>query len=500
MKLKLILHIIAALLSSFFLTRPIFDPDLPWHLIGGAKILEQLSANFSIANLVPQTDFINSFQEYWHDYHWLGQIILYKIYESFDYLGLQLFFLIVIFLLYVNIVDILHTKIKLTNKFQLCLLLLFPTAYLINDVSSVRPQILAVLVLSYVIKQLFNKPSKADLPICFLAAIVLVNIHVYWVFVPFIWLCYRCLPTLISKDTKHSRTAWYGLIPLVLAGLVSPYGILRYSITDPQIVSNYALILEYMFTPDFLKGYITEFLSPLRTFGINAILLLGFLVVLARSNIWQLKSEKFGIHLAGAITLFLACSSVKFSAIFVLLALPSIVTIVNQSENQTALETKLNHSAVSLLLLVIAVFSVYKFFTAPLLNQSFDEQIQTYRPLAACKKIASLKANPTVHKHIRVATDFNNGGWCRWILWQADKKTDYQVTTDGRTQWVKPDHFRDGMNLYRVKEGWIKTLEKWQPDFILVARENALGHVLPFMTQEWRNVYAGQNFSVYYRK
>ncbi|MCB0318971.1 MAG: hypothetical protein KDD56_09455, partial [Bdellovibrionales bacterium] len=72
-QVQLILIIIATLSGLCFWSRPPYDPDLGWHLNGGAWILNNLSQGNNLNQALPSFDFINSFNPIWHDYHWLGQ-------------------------------------------------------------------------------------------------------------------------------------------------------------------------------------------------------------------------------------------------------------------------------------------------------------------------------------------------------------------------------------------------------------------------------------------
>ena len=128
------------LLGLCFFDRPVHDPDLGWHLAGGYWI--------SHKGALPQFDFINTFNPNWHDYHWLGQLLMYKLYAIGGYDLLYTFFgLVSVALLFV-----LSKIISLTTKISFSdlrlPLILVPSAYLLFDIASVRPQMIAITIIA----------------------------------------------------------------------------------------------------------------------------------------------------------------------------------------------------------------------------------------------------------------------------------------------------------------------------------------------------------------
>ena len=130
---KFVLSIVAILSGLCFWQRPPHDPDLGWHLSGGAWIWEKLSNGIPLNQALPSFDFINSFNPIWHDYHWLGQIVLFYIYDKIGYTGLHIVFAIFMALVCLSVLSIYSKCIK-GNSNIIALLCLLSSFYLIYDV------------------------------------------------------------------------------------------------------------------------------------------------------------------------------------------------------------------------------------------------------------------------------------------------------------------------------------------------------------------------------
>lgn len=494
-QVQLILIIIATLSGLCFWSRPPYDPDLGWHLNGGAWILNNLSQGNNLNQALPSFDFINSFNPIWHDYHWLGQLLMYFIYSKTGYLGLHFCFTALMVLIFLTFLSI-HNKITYKkNNFQ-ALLCLLPAFYLVYDVASVRPQMISIFFIAVALRILIERPKIQEILFLLVLSVLLANIHVYWIFIPFLWFSFRCLPRVLNRAyAPKAIYAWGGFFTLSLAGLASPYGIYHSNPTLANILMNYSLIWDYLNTPSYLQKIIIEFQSPMRAFGIVPCILLLWLILVTRAFSYKRMLAKFEFWFIGVVGFLLCFKAVKFIGIFAVFGLPVSIIAINNSSlikklSKSFLE-KLLPLALSFIIAFIAIFSY------PYKNK-INNSLISFLPFDACNTLSKTKLQPISSRdHIRLLTHFNYGGWCRWIIYQQNPNLDIRVTTDGRTQGVPPDQFIKSFELYDLKEDWDKTLEQWNPDAILAAREHPLSHLLFKLPDRWKPIHQDGTFAVF---
>jgi hypothetical protein len=370
----------------------------------------------------------------------------------------------------------------------------------IGAVTAVRPQMLSVLLLALVVRRLLQPRRPWELPYLFGVAAVMANMHVYWVFIPALWALYRCAPRLLRTRAPSAAYAWGGLALLSSAALVSPYGASIHE-EGQSVWMNYALVWEYLTMPPELKATIHEFKSGLAADGWIPLLLVGYVALLART----FRGRRFRADLPSGIAAMvgagLAVSSLKFVAVFAVVSLPYVTRQAFALWRELRPPRLLSHGswvesvAVAFLLAASAAHAARHFpWTAP-----NDEYIDTWQPVAACRSIVHLEMPPPrdARGHYRVLTHFDHGGWCRWAVWLEDPDADFRVTTDGRTQGVPPQHYFDAFDVGGVRNAGLRTLLRWNPDVIVLAKASALANVLRLMPDEYPVTFEDDNFVVY---
>lgn len=489
---RTLLYLGACLWGLSFWGAATYDPDLGWHLLGGAFTVEH--------GEVPRLDIINSFNAEWHDYHWLAQAGMYLLFEQWSYLGLSIGLGILVASYALLLVDIclaldrkLHHPWVIAATTVLSLALLLP-------VTSVRPQMLALFFVALALRRLIEKPLRGEAGYLFLLTVLAVNVHVYWVFIPILWCLYRIVP-LLFRPKRHGLTrAFLSAVFLSLAGLVSPYGFFQPAGPDRWIWKNYALLLDYTLMPAELRSRISELVGSLAHEGTVPYLLLAVIVVGVRCFNFRRFRARPEFFLCSLFGLLLALRATKFLAIFSLLCVPYLVlqlsAVTREKQHLLCPDFRkyCSAAAVTLFLLVGAIRAIAVFPTA----QHVMAQIEENLPVHACTHIASLPAVArNDREEMRVLTHFNYGGWCRWVTYQQAPERDIRVTTDGRTQWVPPDHYRLSFDLFNVKGQWLETLTLWNPDVILVPKDRPLAQVLFRLRDQWRLVFEDASFAVY---
>ena len=480
----------AALYGLSFWRRPPIDPDLGWHLLGGAWM--------RVNGRVPEADFINSFNAAWHDYHWLAQLVMHWLYEQggYELLRLALGVLMAgVFLLLCRIVALvsLHAKLDASR-----LLPLLGAGCFFNPAVMIRPQMLALFVVALALQRLIQKPRKWELPYLFLLAVFLVNMHVYWIFIPLLWCFYRCSPRFFRRRSPGAWYAWGGTILLALAGLVSPYGLLSREVRVPDLFANYFLLLDYIFMPPKLKNSVVE----LQGFSAGGRVYTGLWLVYFAwvLQVWRAKRclANLGNTLSASLGLILSFSALKYAPLFALLSLPFLAR--HSRGLWRARRAFIQRAAMAMLSLGAAALFALSVATFPFWYVD-DSAMKELVPLGACQAMADLPLKPAPGRtHVRALTFFEHGGWCRWIVYQKNPQLDLRVTTDNRTQWVPPEHYELSWDLFTGQRDWWRTLQAWDPDVALVKSSVALASILRLLNAHWKKEYDDGSFAVFTRR
>ncbi len=487
---RILVYLAAAAYGLTFWYLPAHDPDLGWHLAGGAWITRM--------HELPSADFINSFNPRWHDYHWLAQIGLYALYRIGSYELLRGALGVLMAVLSVVVMSIILSCSRRRPASLLHLAAFLGAMILVGNVAAVRPQMLSILLLALALRRLLQRPTWWELPYLFGLAVLAANVHVYWVFIPTLWALYRALPRLLRRRAATPAYAWGGLALLGAAALVSPYGLVPFGAPPHVWFMNYALIWDYLTMPAQLSGVIHEFKSALAADFPIPLVMVVYVAVAARSFRGRRALADLPNAVAAALSGVLALRELKFIAVFGILGLPYFVRHAAVPWQRKLVERlpwlRIAQPVLVLVLLGGSLAHAARHFpwTAP--NNVYLLEMQ---PIEACRRIASLDLPPPKHGHYRVLTHFNHGGWCRFEIYEQNPDADFRVTTDGRTQGVPPEHFLLGFDLYNMQNDALQTLKRWDPDVIVVPVSKALAKFLALAPAEYRLVYHDANFAVF---
>lgn len=472
-------YILAILIGLSFWAAPVFDPDLGWQLLGGQLIWQNHS--------LPTFDPINTFNTSWLDYHWLGQILFYGIYKIAGFSGLRFCFGLLMAYIFKILLDIVCLSTFKTKSPILLLLLSIFSVALLYSISSIRPQMLALCILALCMRRLIQEPTAWEKYFIFVLTVVLVNIHVYWIFIPFLWFALRTFKPLLHKNYDLANLKFF--IVLLACGLLSPYSI-----------QNYWLIWDYAHTSAYMNNAIAEFRSSLSAQGnIPALFIFSLILIfctLRPKRFWAQSSQL----LLTLSSLFLAYRSVKFISIFLIFSLPYFTRSLSLFLKRllpTLYFKEIREIKLALYIIIAASLVVAVRFNPISLNN--DHLLYEMYPIKACSQIANELKNNHDKNQFRVLTHFNDGGWCRWSIYQEAQELDARVTTDGRTQSVPEQQFKDSFDLYALKENWQDTLNKWAPDAIVSQNDRALAQALKLMPN-WKQIYNDQDFSAWIKQ
>jgi hypothetical protein len=281
---------------------------------------------------------------------------------------------------------------------------------------------------------------------------------------------------------------------------VTPYATLPLGGGKPFLLINYALLFDYSVMPDVLRNAIGELRGVFAAGGSSALIFVLLLCIAARGFVFRRAVAKSGSWLAFLSGALLAYRSLKFLAVFGVIAIPVVYQTMRGAFYRPLFRLCGRHRLDRIIVAgAIACGLVRCFFYSPWINlQSRDLDAM---PGAACEKLTELEIPRAKGRdHVRVLTHFNYGGWCRWYAYQKAPERDIRVTTDGRTQWVPPKHYELSFELFNVQNNWFSTLEQWDPDAILVAKDKALAQVLIRLPGAWTLAFHDQNFALFLPK
>ncbi len=475
---------------------PLYDPDLGFHLLGGAWVFKYHD--------VPRADFINVLNPTWVDYHWLGQLLIYWIYTILGYPGVQAVAGLIGGALGILLLQLcrasyrnLHPLVALASVSAL-LWLLYGTV-------ATRPTCFGVLLCGFSLLLLLRRRERS-LPWLFCLAVTATNIHVYWILIPVLWgLCF-CLPRLLPihlprKATIPPKKAWFGLGLLLSAGLISPYGIFNPLPGISSKLTNYYVLADVALNPSVLKKYVTELIPGFlcdKSFLIFTLVLLPAVFRFYSTKRLKVKYYELFIFLASFI---LFIEGLKYQILFAISLVPITIPMVAVAYRRLDKWTGgwIDQLKTPLITFALIVQTTQMVLTVPFIeNNSVQalESLEYMEPIAACSFIRSLDI--TSDRIIKVGSPYDLGGWCAWMLHKDDLPNPlYRMTFDGRTQFVPVQDIVDGFDMFSLKGSWEKTLKKTDPDLVLVPREAQLGRMLIERKSDWRLIHADDHFGVF---
>jgi hypothetical protein len=477
-------YILAITLGLGVWITPANDFDLGWQLLGGRWIFEH--------HTVPTADFINAFNPSWHDYHWLAQVAMYKLYAwgGFDALRLGLGLLMA----YVAkiLVDIIFLASNREPRIS-HLASFFFSWWLIQSVAAIRPQMIAVCLVALALRRLIQSPNKFELLYLLVLAVLMVNIHVYWIFVPFLWVIYRRFGSVHTSK----RYQWGGFLLLLGAGFVSPYAYIQMGAQPPFLFINYALLWDYLNISPRLRELVMEFKGALAVSSYLWILVLAYIIVVA--NYFRMKhfAEHRSDWLSSITAIVLSLRAIKFISILGLFGLPILVRALDQLESGICdlLESRFSINRAmkplfSLLCTGWIALAIYHGAACIPWRCNNDSILRQTLPLTACEKLLETPMKPTEGRSYSVVlTHFNFGGWCRWAMYEKAPEQDIKVTTDGRTQWVPPRHYDISFDLFDIRGKWHEVLAAWKPNAAVVPTGTPLYQAMLSMPEDWKLIY-----------
>jgi len=408
-----LIYFFSFLFSLPFISKPLINPDIFWHLSAGKFIFEN--------SKIPYTDFLSWTLKgkEWIDFEWLSQVIYYIIYFKFNFAGL---YFLKIFLILLNLFIIgriiLLFKIKPIN---LIWLLPFTSASFLSS-NDIRPENFSAILFSLTLYNLekerfFQINFKKNILFIFIYALWS-NIHGGFLYGLFIIILYG-VGSLINeniefiygktKEINFSESKKYLILFLLsfAATFINPYG---YKI--------YMVIFDHFKYSSILQEYIGEW----RAFDITFEYVWIFVILLFSSIILFLvdfikKEEKNFID-------SLLIISFSFFIIFHMRnTLYSTIVFIFILTKLIANKIDIKKSNIISLVILVSIFLYFNFF----LKKYYKDFEFTKFDYKSDSLVYFLKENKKFLSELKMFNMWVWGGWLGWELYP-----DYKVFVDGR--------------------------------------------------------------------
>ena len=498
---------------------------------------------------VPQTNLF-SFTEPnfpFINHHWLSEVIFYKLYGWFGFIGLilaKVFLILSAFLLLFSIV-------KKRAKFWPLLISFLFSIFIFISRTEVRPEIFSFVILSFFLFVLFREKYSPHQGRTFLkiqgstliwflpiAELFWVNLHIYFFIGPFLlaaFLLDRLLGNGVSKwrkectrsdlvqvrgstlDLQKGRTSanWKILLILVLTGLatlINPAGI--YGALAPfNILEQYGYRI--------VENQTLSFLAPF--FGFNlfifvfkisaAVLISAFVLTIKKSKqrIFEIIISIFfiyaGFRMLRNLPLYALASFPVLSVLLTDIGHQGSTFLKSQSKglysDGRTLKARLNLGALSRVFKTLtAAFLI--FFIFFVVSNSFYERLNLSRAFGFSVPDGLGRATNFVKENKIKGPMFNNfdiGGYLIWRFYPEQK-----VFVDNRPEAYSVKFFTEVYKpMQEDKAKWAEFSEKYGLNFIFFAHTDATPWGQAFLKNivkdpDWKTVYLNESAIILVKK
>ena len=479
--------VVTLLLVFLMASRTPLDTDLWWHLRSGQIMVETgkplLTDVFSYTRAGMD----------WTNHSWLGQIVLFEIYQLTGWTGLSSMMGLTAVLIGWLIWQ--QTPGGAFTRAAFVLLASIVSAPLWTP----RPQLFSLLLLAilvWLVNHWLHKGGKIIwliLPLFVLWS----NIHGGFV-LGIIFLI--TLATGIFMDgflrERSSRSAKLSQDKVLFGAAVGGYIV---SAINPNGFKMWLIPFQTVGV-GVLRQFIQEWASPdfhsPETWAFAFFLLLLILVQSLNSkkaNFQQLIPEvifilmslyaKRNIAVVAIVsTPWLASSCIEvFSNIKEMDFLPEKIQNILRSYQNSRQPLPSSNLTRTLNLIIVAVLGLFCFFklaavTQPVLMDAFEKKS------LPSNAVTYMKANP-----INGGKIFNTYNWGGYLIW---KYPEQKVYVDGRTDLFGDEFLSEWLNVIQAGKGWEVSLDKWGVTRVIIEPDRPLAKVLPYAG--WNEVYQDQ--------
>jgi hypothetical protein len=387
-----------ALAAALF--RPIFNPDLYWHLSAGRRIVE--------LGAIPRTDWLSSTRSGvpWHDFEWLGQLLYYGVHRAGGMGGLWLLKGLIVGLI-VAACDATFKTLRITEPVRPAALAVL--GYALLPFADLRPDLFSALGVACLLAALErNRAGESSLlkPLVVAPFFALwANLHAGY---PYGWALIGLYLVIASAERRR------GLAAALLAGIVG-------ASVQPAGPAAFKTIWQHWRSLPILSQTIIEW-APVNTanpwhwpfFAVAGLAAIGALTVLVTRK--RLALDRALVTLAFGISAF---RHVRLALFFFLAAIPASAAWMS------AFSGGVGSAGTAI---AAATGSVLSATHAAVLAGQLETGRAVTKPLMVTRAAEFLarEAN-ALASHAVFAHSFEWGGYLGWRLWPT-----FKVFADGR--------------------------------------------------------------------
>lgn len=460
------------------------DTDTWWHLKAGELILEK-------GTILTQDPFSFTMQgEGWKYPGWLAEVVLFKIYDTFQFAGLNLFTGLMVLTAFLFIWPTLEGN-ELLRSFVLILSTAASGIYW-----SARPQIFSFVFSGITIYLLERGRGGRWKSLWFMPLVMILWVNIHGGFaIGFILLLLYLLGELLeiglssALEGEPLKGKWAArqpfIITIVLVGLacllalgVNPHGFLmvRYPFETLSIGA--------------LREYIAEWQSP----DFHSLQSMPFLLLFILT--WAVMGLSNRRKQATEFVVPIVLGSLSFTAArnIGLFSLASAPILARHAENllqRASIRRKPSKTlpvgvvkGVNSVLFLVLGFATFIKVSTVLPIETNLEVIAEQIPISAFDYL---------EEHRPPGPIFNSYNWGGYLIWRF--YPEYLSYVDGRTDLYGDDFLSIYLNTWLAADGWEVALEQRNIRLIIIEPQAPLGYAL--LSQEWRLVFEDDQAKVF---
>ncbi len=486
-----VLILTAAILLAFYgllIIRPIDigTGDLGRHLQNGKVVIESWPDLNSIKPLLNSNFYANTFHDFpFVNHHWASGVIFYLIWLAADFLGLQIFFILISFATFLLFFDAARRQSHLWIATPIALFLL----NIVAERREVRPEIFSYLFLgiNFFILQKYKQEEINYKWLLILPALALfwVNLHVYFIFGIFV-LGIFWLDSVYKKNIKNIKILGAMLLLCVLLSCLNPHGF-KALLYPFQITNDFGMVIQEMLPVSLASP--RDF-SPAKAFTFKFSFLL--FIILSAMVIWKEKKDAPLMEIIlGAVFGILAWKMLKNMSMYGFFMVPILSLLIYKTTKQ--IKDKTNFY----LIMGIALL----FFTLIINRKLLPEARGNvgFGLLPGADEAAYFIKNN--HLSGPIFNDFNSGGYVIFYLFP-----DIKPFIDNRPEAYPSSFLINEYTPMRLGEDiWYEKSEEYGFNTILISLKNRSKESLRFTNQRlndyrWSEVFRNEHHIIFVRK
>lgn len=438
------------------------DPDLWWHLRTGEWILE--------TGTIPHTDSFSFTRagSPWVSHEWLSEVVFYGIFEHGGMGAL------IILAAVVTTAGFVLLYLRCRAKPSSAAATVALGALAAAPAWGVRPQMFTFALASLML-WLVERGEKRPLCLLWIPPLFLIwlNLHAGFALGPALLLC---IAVGLGWEAASGATPWREVRPHLLRILGVLLVCMALVPLNPSGSQLYRYPLDVLRSPE-MRSFIAEWHPP-DFHELRYLTVLALCLALLAAFALPRSRPKGRVVVPLGLTFLAAFDAVRHIPIFVLLAVPVIASAFAVEPRSlgrlSRVEPGLRRAFRGAILVLMAGFAMVRWDS--LLRSQATLEGQAF-PLRAAAYLRSRSLPPRMFAH------YDWGGYVIWRLYP-----EYRVFVDGRADLYGDDLLRQFQTALQLKNGWMRVLNDWQVESVLVPPSSPLAQGL-LLDANWQTEY-----------